>query len=178
MGSVFCFIDPYVCSYVNTTLLSFFNFYLSIYYFWLCWMYVAACRPSLVAVSRDYSSLQCTAFSLQWLLIAEHRVQMCRHQQLWYMCLVAPSHVGSSQTRNQTHVPCIGRWILNHSPTREIPIPHCFDCCNFVVLSEVWEGYASYFVLFLQDSIGNFVSFMVPYKFQDYLFQFCEKCHG
>ena len=30
-------------------------------------------------------------------------------------------HVGSSQTRDQTHVPCIGRRILNHCATREIP---------------------------------------------------------
>ena len=27
---------------------------------------------------------------------------------------VAPQPVGSSQVRDQTHVPCIGRWILNH----------------------------------------------------------------
>ena len=24
-----------------------------------------------------------------------------------------------------------------------VPVPHCFDYCSFVVLSEVWEGYAS-----------------------------------
>ena len=33
--------------------------------------------------------------------------------------LVAPQHVETSQTRDQTHVPCIGRWILNHWSTRE-----------------------------------------------------------
>ena len=37
------------------------------------------------------------------------------------MVLVAPWHVGSSRTRAQTHVPCIGRWILNHCATREVP---------------------------------------------------------
>ena len=31
-----------------------------------------------------------------------------------------------------------------------VPVPCCFDYCNFVVLSEVWEGYASIFVLFPQ----------------------------
>ena len=31
-----------------------------------------------------------------------------------HMDLVAPWHVGSSQTRDRTHVPCIGRQILNH----------------------------------------------------------------
>ena len=37
------------------------------------------------------------------------------------MCrgLVAPWHVGSSQTRAWTRVPCLGRRILNHCATRE-----------------------------------------------------------
>ena len=43
-------------------------------------------------------------------------------QQLWLMDLVAPRHVGSSQTRDRTRVPCIGRQILNHCATREAPL--------------------------------------------------------
>ena len=43
-------------------------------------------------------------------------------QQLWLTGLVAPQHVGSSRTRAQTCVPCIGRWILNHCATREVPL--------------------------------------------------------
>ena len=35
--------------------------------------------------------------------------------------LVAPRHVGSSWTRAWTHVPRIGRRILNHCATREVP---------------------------------------------------------
>ena len=35
------------------------------------------------------------------------------------MGLVAPQHVGSSWTRDQTRVPCIGRRILNYYATRE-----------------------------------------------------------
>ena len=31
-----------------------------------------------------------------------------------------------------------------------VPIPWCFDYWSFVVFSEVWEGYASCFILFLQ----------------------------
>ena len=42
-------------------------------------------------------------------------------QQLRHTGLVAPWHVGSSWTRSQTCVPCIGRWILNHCATREAP---------------------------------------------------------
>ena len=46
--------------------------YLFIYlfiYFWLRWVFVAARGLSLVVASRGYSSLQCTGFSLQWLLL-------------------------------------------------------------------------------------------------------------
>ena len=42
-------------------------------------------------------------------------------QQLWLTGPVAPQHVGSSQTRARTRVPCISRQILNHCATREAP---------------------------------------------------------
>ena len=42
-------------------------------------------------------------------------------QQLWHTGLAALQHVGSSQTRARTRVPCIGRQILNHCATREAP---------------------------------------------------------
>ena len=42
-------------------------------------------------------------------------------QQLWLTGLVAPRHVGSSQTRARTRVPCIGRQTPNHCATREAP---------------------------------------------------------
>ena len=38
------------------------------------------------------------------------------------MGLVALQHVGSSQTRARTRVPCIGKEILNHCTTREVCI--------------------------------------------------------
>ena len=40
---------------------------------------------------------------------------------MWLTGPVAPRHVGSSQTRARTRVPCIGRQILNHYATREAP---------------------------------------------------------
>ena len=43
-------------------------------------------------------------------------------QQLWLTGPVAPRHVGSSQTRARTRVPCIGRQTLNHCAAREAPI--------------------------------------------------------
>ena len=34
-----------------------------------------------------------------------------------------------SRTRNQTHAPCIGRQILKHWATREVPLMQCFKIC-------------------------------------------------
>ena len=69
-------------------------------------------------------ALECTGFSCcgTWapqLWLAGSRAQA---QQLWCTDLVAPQHVRSSRTRTRTLVCCIGRWILNHCATREVPI--------------------------------------------------------
>ena len=106
-------------------------------YFWLHWVFVPACRLSLVVASGGYSSLWCAGFSLRWLLLL--RSTGSRHagfsscgtwaqqlwlagsraqaQQLWRTGLVAPRHVGSSRIRARTHVPSIGRRILIHCAT-------------------------------------------------------------
>ena len=63
------------------------------FYFWLHWVFVAACGLSLVAASGGYSSLRCTGFSLQWLLLlrstgSRHAgFSSCsmRAQQLWHV---------------------------------------------------------------------------------------------
>ena len=55
-------------------------------------------------------------------------------QQLWLTGLVAPRHVGSSQARARTRVPCIGRRILNHCATREAPFLNLFK--NTITISE------------------------------------------
>ena len=47
----------------------FFKINLFIFYFWLCWVFVAVRGLSLVAVSGGYSSLRCAGFSLWWLLL-------------------------------------------------------------------------------------------------------------
>ena len=125
---------------------SFLPFFLSS---WLRWVSVAARGLSLVAVSGGYSLLWCTAFSLRWLLLLQSTgsrragFSSCGMwaQQLWCTGLVAPRHVGSSQTGSRTHVPFPGRWILNHCATREVPTkilvqvintnPGCIICQNF-----------------------------------------------
>ena len=58
--------------------------------------------------------------SLQWARASHCNGFSCcreRLQELWYR--VSPMPVGSSQTRDQTRVPCIGRWMLNHWTPRE-----------------------------------------------------------
>ena len=53
---------------------------LSLFFFWLHWVFVAARGLSLVAVSRGYSSSRCVGFSLQWLLLLWS--MGCRHMGL------------------------------------------------------------------------------------------------
>ena len=52
-----------LCIYINYLLI-----YLLIY-FWLCWVFIAAHRLSLVATSGGYTFLWWGSFSLQWLLL-------------------------------------------------------------------------------------------------------------
>ena len=52
-----------------------------------------------------------------------------RAKYLWHSGLAPPRLVGSSQTRDRTRVPCIGRRILNQWTTREVPMStlECYD---------------------------------------------------
>ena len=123
-------------------------------YFWLHWVFVAVRWLSLVAVSRGYSSLRCAGFSLLWLLLLRSTgsrragFSSCgtwaqqlwlvgsraQAQQLWCTGLAAPWHVGSSQTRARTRIPCLGRQILNHCATRAVLSASSLDhstCCQF-----------------------------------------------
>ena len=58
-------------------------------------------------------------------------------QQLWLTGLVAPRHVGSSQTRAQTCVHCISRQILNHCATREARYLIVVLICISLMISDV-----------------------------------------
>ena len=80
-------------------------------YFWLRWVFVAAHGLSLVVASGGLLLLQSTG---------SRRTG-----------LVALRHVGSSQTRAQTCVPCIGRRLFNHCTTREVPNPSISQSFNF-----------------------------------------------
>ena len=41
----------------------------------------------------------------------------------WLIGLVASQHVASSQTKDQTRIPCIGRWSLYHWTSKEVLFP-------------------------------------------------------
>ena len=51
--------------------------------------------------------------------VAEHRLQTRRLSNCGSRAQSLSQHVGSSQTRARTRVPCIGRQIPNHCATRE-----------------------------------------------------------
>ena len=64
--------------------------------------------------------LRSTGFSLQWLLLLQSIG--CRAwglQQLWLMSLVAPRHVGSSQTRDLLMFPALAGGFLTTGPPRK-----------------------------------------------------------
>lgn len=117
------------------------------------------------------SSLQCSGFSLRWLLLLRSTGSRCADfsscnmwaWQLWCMDLVAPQHVRSSWTRDRTHVPCC-KADFKHWTTREaqqflrsihmstsrlfLPIAQCLSCISCFSL-----------VLSLSDGYPNCVSF-------------------
>ena len=84
-----------------------------IFYFWL--RFVAA--HGLLSSCSAWAS-HCSGFSCG----RAQGSRACRLQQLWPMGLVAPWHVESSRSSDWTCVRCIGRWILNHWTTRQVPV--------------------------------------------------------
>ena len=106
-------------------------------YLWLCWVFLASCGSSSVTGSRGYSlGAVHGPLTAAVSLVAEPGLWVPGLwapglRELWHMGsivaaqglqstgsvvedLVVPQHVASSWTRNQTHVLCIGRWILYH----------------------------------------------------------------
>ena len=97
----------------------FFKFIYLFIYFWLCWVFVSVRGLSPVAASGGHSSSRCAGLSPSRLSCCGAQAPDAQAQQLWLTGLVAPRHVGSSQTRARTRVPCISRQTLNHCATRE-----------------------------------------------------------
>ena len=85
--------------------------------FWLCWVFVAVCRLSLVAVSGV--SFPAAVRRLLSSQSVGSRVCALSSCGTW---ATLPTAYGIFLDRNCTHVPCTGRWILNHSTTRDVPL--------------------------------------------------------
>ena len=101
--------------------------FLFIIYFWLCWVFVSVRGLSLQlrqAGATLHHGAQASLY--RGLSCCGAQAPDAQAQQLWLMGLVAPRHVGSSQTRARPRVPCIGRQILNHCATGEAGD---FCCC-------------------------------------------------
>ena len=82
--------------------------FLRFIYFWLCWVFVHAL---LIAVALLVEHrLQGTQASV----VAAQGLSRALVQYLWCTGLVAPWHVGSFRTQDQTHVPCISKLIRKH----------------------------------------------------------------
>ena len=75
-------------------------------YFWPQWVFIAR-RLFSSCSEQIYSCLQKLCFSL-WLLLLWSTDSRHRAPQLWCLGLVAPRHMGSSQTRDQTCIPALG----------------------------------------------------------------------
>ena len=74
----------------------------------------------VVAATRGYSLVAVhELFIAVASLVADHRLQGTCCSVVAAHGLVALQHVESSGTRNRTHVPYIGRWILIYWTTRE-----------------------------------------------------------
>ena len=86
--------------------------------FWLCWVFAAVRAFSSCGeqgkLCCSVQASHCPGFSsVAWAL------ERTGSAALW--------HTGSSQTRDQTSVPCTGRRIRNHWTTREVfPLHHIF----------------------------------------------------
>ena len=95
---------------------------------------------SLVAASgghsssrcAGHSSSRCAGLSLSQPLLLRGTGSRRTGSVVWLTGLVAPWHVGSSQTRARTCVPCIGRQILNHCATREALLIFFFNLFLFI----------------------------------------------
>ena len=108
-------------------------FFLSFFFFFFaggcCAQSLLLCTGfSLVAASGGFSLMWCVGFSCCWACaLGWEGFRSTQAQYLWLAGLVSLRHVGSPRTRDWTHVPFIGRWILIHCATREALHHSCLD---------------------------------------------------
>ena len=106
----------------------------------MLWFFVAVHGLSLVAVSESYCAQVSLGFFYgAWTLGIWGSVAVA-HRLSWHAAL------GSSQSRDQTYVPCVGRWILNQWTTRS---PPHLQISWWTTCTALWSEYQS---LTLEDS--------------------------
>ena len=93
--------------------------------------------------------MRCLVFSLHWLLFFRSMGSRLWAQQLLHTGLVALQHVGSSQTRDQTHVPCIGRGFLITGPPEK---PFSRTCNTFSLFLFNYNAIGSIQILIVLSS--------------------------
>ena len=120
-------------------------------------LFVAVCGL-LIAVASLASEHGLQARGLQQLWLAGSRAQA---QQLWHTGLVAPRHVGSSQIRARTRVPCIGRQVLNHCATRE-----ALALTYFFPFSTSLPSGDGLFVVCIYNSVSVLLRLFICFNFQ------------
>ena len=106
-------------------------FFILCIYFCLCWVFMVTDKLSLVAAH----GLLIAVISLAM----EHRLQALRLQKLQHMAhgLSCSPACGILPARDWTHVPCIGRWILNQ-PLELQGSPRVCSVCLVLMLSAWW----------------------------------------
>ena len=107
--------------------------------FLLKFIYLAA-----LGLSCGTRDLCCSTRTSLWLRCNGSRVRVLS-------CPEARGNL-SSLTRDQTRVPCIGRWILNHRTTREVPCPF-FYWVIFLLLSCESSSFYSRYKIFIRYAI-------------------------
>ena len=146
----------------------------------ICWCTWAF---SLVAASGGHSLVVvCSLIAVVSLVVGEmgsrsmgFRSWSMWAQKLWYTGLADPCHVGSSWTRNQTHVPCLGRWILYHWATRDAPLFLLLTCRSSLYILDTTSLSNLCFVNILSQSVAclliSFTVFLISRSFWFELFQ-------
>ena len=140
---------------------------------------------------QGYSVAVCRLVIAVTSLVGEHGLQACGLQQLQYAGsvvvahglqrvdsvavahgLVAPRHVESSQTRARTRVPCIGRWILNHCATREIPamlliVENCEQpklSTHSIWINKLWYIHTTYYIAISRNELKLCIAIRINLK--------------
>ena len=114
--------------YSDANISVFYSYFIYLFiYFWLCWVF-GSCE-GLLRLRQVGATLHrgagtalhrgARAFHYRGPSRCGAQAPDAQAQQLWPTGPAAPRHVGSSQTRARTRVPCISRHTPNHWATRE-----------------------------------------------------------